>query len=495
MFLFVTLVAVAVVIVSVAIFFFYSWVMALVLTLILSLWAGLASTSATIHKRLTIFFSLLAVVNLPKRMVFLIPEQSPWSQYLVLILPTLYYGAAILVPVLLRIIAPPLSRIEKLVFTYLALALAMTWLNPGATLLSRLAASGLFLLPWTMILIAMRWGWKALPSVSRTLVFWGVINVLYGLWQFIFGPTPVELRWAESVEFSIGARHLITAMSGKGPQGVWRVIGLQSDGFSFGLFLLTSLIGLEVLAACGRISRLVYVVLFSLLFFGIGLSMVRTIWVALAVFIVARWVVESPTLLRYTRLIFPISLVGMFLLATWVAGILYQFTYLARMIPNPLLARILTLGTLEARKDALTIFIDILPARLITGLGYGVDPYVAGKFGSTIDLPPNFEGHNVFVEQLWYVGFPGLLLFVLVLYEAFTKLSQRYLKGNQRKCRVLAVLTAGLLALLITGFSNGGAFLDYPFFFLLGVAALREQYNMKEVSNESVPTARARCWT
>lgn len=474
----VTLVALAVIIVSVTIVFLNSWAMALVLTLVLSLWAGLASASATVHRCLTVFFSLLAVVNLPKRMVFLVPEQSPWSQYLVLILPTLYYGIVILAPKLPRIIASPLLRVEKLVLTYLVLALTTTWLSPGATFLGRLAASGLFLLPWTMILIAMRWGWEALPNVSRTLVFWGVINVIYGLWLFIFGPTLVELRWAESAEFSIGARHLIAAMSGEGSQGVWRVIGLQSDGFTFGLFLLISLIGLEVLKAYGQISRLVYVGLFSLLLFGIGLSMVRTIWVAFAVFIVTRWVIEHSTLLRHTWLI-PLSLVGMFLLATWIANTLYQFTPQVRTISNPLLARILTPGTLAARKDALTIFFDTLPERLIIGIGYGINPYVTSKLGSTINLPPNFEAHNVFVEQLWYVGLPGLLIFALILYEAFTRLALRYFESNQRERRVLAVLFAGLLALLATGFSNGGVFLDYPFFFFLGVATLRKQRNVE----------------
>lgn len=496
----VILVAIAVVVVSVTIVSFYSWAMALILTLTLSLWAGLTSNSATVHKRLTIFFSLFALINLPKRMVFLLPDQSPWSQYLVLVLPTLYYAALILVPTLPRIIAPPLLRIEKLVIAYLVLASAMTWLGLGATLLGRLAASGLILLPWTIILIGMRWGWEALPSVSRTLVFWGVINVLYGLWQFIFGPTLVELRWAESAEFSIGARHLITAMSSEGPQGVWRVIGIQSDGFSLGLFLLISIIGLEVLAARRQIRKVLYVILFGLLLLGIGLSMVRTIWIAFIVFIVTRLAIEYSTLLRHTllryaRLIFPLSLVGTFLLAIWIASTLYQFTHLVRMIPNPLLARILTPGTLEARKDALTIFLDILPERLITGLGYGVDPYIAGKFGSTVDLPPNFEGHNVFVEQLWYVGLPGLMLFVLVLCEAFIRLAQRYFRGNQCERRVLAVLIAGLLALLTTGFSNGGSFLDYPFFFLLGVAASREQHNIRVVNDESNPTSRACCRT
>jgi len=256
------------------------------------------------------------------------------------------------------------------------------------------------------------------------------------------------------------------------------VIGLQSDGFTFGLFLLISLIGLEVLKAYGQISRLVYVGLFSLLLFGIGLSMVRTIWVAFAVFIVTRWVIEHSTLLRHTWLI-PLSLVGMFLLATWIANTLYQFTPQVRTISNPLLARILTPGTLAARKDALTIFFDTLPERLIIGIGYGINPYVTSKLGSTINLPPNFEAHNVFVEQLWYVGLPGLLIFALILYEAFTRLALRYFESNQRERRVLAVLFAGLLALLATGFSNGGVFLDYPFFFFLGVATLRKQRNVE----------------
>jgi hypothetical protein len=96
--------------------------MALMLALLLGLRVGLASVSATIDRRLAILFSLLAVADYLKRVTFLAPDQSPWSQYLISILPTLYYGAAILVPALPRIIATPLSRVERLALIYLALA-------------------------------------------------------------------------------------------------------------------------------------------------------------------------------------------------------------------------------------------------------------------------------------------------------------------------------------------------------------------------------------
>lgn len=467
--------------------------MAVILALILGLWAGLATVSATIEQRLAILFSLIAVADFLKRATFLAPDQSPWSQYLVFILPTLYYTTAILVPVLPRIVATPLSRVERLALIYLALALAMTWLSSGATLLGRMAASGLLLLPWTMILVAVRWGWKALPGVSRAFAVWGATSALYGVWLFAFGPTPVELRWAESANFSIGARHLITAMSGEGAQGVWRVTGLQPDAFTFGLFLLTALISLEVLAARREMSRLAHAGLFGLLLLGIGLSLVRTIWVALIVFIVTRWIAERSTLLRHPRLIV-LGLVGMFLLAPAAAAFLYQrFASLPATIPNPLLARMLTFGTLEARKDALGTFLEVLPERLVAGLGYGIAPWITSKFGSTLTLPPNFAEHNALVEQLWYVGLPGLLLFVLLLYEAFTGLARRYAEGNQLECRMLAILAPGLLAMFATGLGNGSVFLGYPFFFFLGMIASKRQHDAEVVNHGSSPTARARC--
>ena len=466
--------------------------MALVLFFILGLWAALASASGTLERRLAILFSLLAVADFMKRATFLVPDQSPWSGYLVFSLPTLYYTMAILAPTLPRIVVRPLSRIESLALIYLVVALAMTWLSPGATLLGRLAATGLLLLPWTMIPIAVRWGWKALPGVSRTLVFWGVISTLYGLWLFVFGPTPVEISWAESVNLSIGAQHLLTSMSGEGVQGVWRVTGLQPDAFTFGLFLLTAFIGLQVLAASGEVSRLAYAGLFGLLLLGIGVSLVRTIWVALIVFIVTRWIAKHSTLLGHPRLI-ALGLVGMFLLAPPTAAVLYrEFGYLAAAMPNPLLARMLTFGTLEARKDALATFIDALPERLVTGLGYGISPWITGKFGSARDLPPNFAEHNALVEQLWYVGLPGLLLFIVLLYEAFAGLARRYAEGNQLERKLLAILAAGLLALFATGLSNGGVFLGYPFFFLLGVVAAKERHHAEVVSPRNAPTARAR---
>jgi hypothetical protein len=447
------------------------WAMSLALALAIGLPVALVSISTTLERRLVIFFSLLAVVDFGKRVVFLAPGQSPWSQYLVMILPTLYYGVAILVPALPRIIATPLSRVEQLALLYLALALAMTWLSPGATLLGRLAASGLLLLPWTMILVAARCGEGALRGVSRALSYWAVVSALYGIWLFFFGPTPVELGWAASVEFSIGAQHLRMAMSGEGVGGVWRVTGLQPDAFTFGLFLLTGLIGAQVLAARGEINRLAYAALAGLLLLGIVLSLVRTIWVATALFLVTRWVAERTTLLRHPRLIL-LGIVGMFLLAPTAAAFLYQrFTYLAATMPNPLLARMLTFGTLEARKDALAIFIDVLPERLLTGLGYAISPWITGKFGSQLELAPNFAEHNVIMEQLWYVGLPGLLLFLALIYCVFTGLVQLNRQGDQREWRTMSILTAALLALVMTGHGNGGVFLNYPFFFILGVLA------------------------
>ena len=468
------------------------WAMSLALALAIGLPVALVSISTTLERRLVIFFSLLAVVDFVKRVVFLAPGQSPWSQYLVMILPTLYYGVAILVPALPRIIATPLSRVEQLALLYLALALAMTWLSPGATLLGRLAASGLLLLPWTMILVAARCGEGALRGVSRALSYWAAVSALYGIWLFFFGPTPVELGWAASAEFSIGAQHLRMAMSGEGVEGVWRVTGLQPDAFTFGLFLLTGLIGTHLLATRREIDRLAYAALTGLLLLGIVLSLVRTIWVATALFLVTRWVAERTTLLRHPRLIL-LGIVLMFLLAPTAAAFLYhRFGYLAAAVPNPLLARALTFGTLEARKDALAMFIDVLPERLLAGLGYGIAPWITGKFGSMLELPPNFAEHNALVEQLWYVGFPGLLLFGVLLYGAFARFARRYAEGNQLERQGSAILAAGVLALFATGLGNGGVFLNYPFFFLLGTIAAEGRQDTGVLSNAETPAARAR---
>lgn len=457
------------------------WAMAL--GLFLALLAVCTAASTTIGRRLAVFFSLLAVADFVKRLTFLAPDQSPWSQYLVYVVPTLYYGAAILLPALPRIITRPPSRVERLALLYLVLAVVMTWLSPGATLMGRLAASGFLLLPWTMILVSAGWGWDALPDVSRTFVAWGAVSALYGLWLFAFGPTPVELRWADAAYASIGAQHLLLSLSEEGAQGVWRVSGLQADAFTFGLFLLTALVGLQVLAVRGETHRLAYTALTGLLFLGIGLSLVRTIWVGVAVLLVTRSIAERSAVLRRPRPLV-LGIVGMFLLAPMAADFLYQrLSHLAAELPNPLLARMLTFGTLDARRHALTAFIEAVPERLMVGFGYGISPWVTGKFGSTLELPPDFGAHNVVVEQLWYVGLPGLLIFLALLYCAFAALAQRLRQGDQHERRTLAILGAALLGLLATGLGNGGVFLNYPFFFLLGAVAAEGKHGEGVVRN------------
>jgi hypothetical protein len=161
------------------------------------------------------------------------------------------------------------------------------------------------------------------------------------------------------------------------------------------------------------------------------------------------------------------------MLATFAASglasaLLYQLKWLAAVIGNPILARALTFGTLEARMGSLAAFWQALPRFLLSGYGLAASSWITSKFGGFSSLPPNFGEHNVIVEYLWYLGLPGFILFFAVFYVSMRSVWRAYHNGDV-STNWMALAAAYLLALFVTGLGNGGAFLNMYFFFVTGI--------------------------
>lgn len=444
-----------------------------------------------VEARLAVFFGLFATADFVKRSTFVFPGQALWSQYLVLIVPTVVYAVAILVPWLGSGHARRWCGVQTLCAAYVVVALANTWLSPEFSLQVKAAATTLLILPWSMLLVAADRP-SAVSPVSRVLTLWGVISVLYALVQFALGPTVVELRWAESAgQLSIGASHLaIVLYDDPRSLGVWRVNGLQPDEFTFGMFCLTALTAVRLLYASGQIGRPRYVVVSLLLGLGIALSLVRTIWVATLAALAGSWAARRfPALLR-SWLALP-GLAAAFVLGDLLAEYLYNLAGLAAGLDNPLLARAVTLGTLEARKGAMDAFLEAASAHWLLGLGHGASGWVSDKFGEGGTLPDNFAAHNAIVEQVWYAGLPGLALFLGVLIGIFHCAGRALQSDDHRRRELAAVLAGCLLGMVISGLGNGGGFLEYPFFFFAGAltgearASEGEQWSVADLASDS----------
>jgi hypothetical protein len=317
---------------------------------------------------------------------------------------------------------------------------------------------------------------------ARTLVWWGVLSALYGCWQLIFGPTIVELNWAESAgELSIGASHLANFL-GVEMLGisVWRITGMQPDAFTFAMYSMTACSAAFLLKNSGKMETSKFLLIGTVLLIGITFSLVRTVWIsfltAVAFTLFGR---RHPVLLRPSVLF--VSMIALFFIGDMMAIFLYNYSFGTYSVSaNPLIVRALSTGTLEARMGSVGTFLSILPERAFYGLGYASNSWIAGKFGFAVDLRSMVNNHNVFVELMLYVGLPGLLLFLYILYE-ISKLIAQSLKEDYRATHNSgSVISAYLIGMLATGLGNGGVFLNYYFFFFAGALAGMSRENQNQ---------------
>jgi hypothetical protein len=445
------------------------WSLALVLTAVLTAVAASSLLEDSMTARMKIFFSLLAVSEFVKRCTFLVSGQSLWSQYMVLLAPHAYYLFFIFYPWIMSVSFPSLSGVQKLTFAYIALALLNTWISPTFSVEAKMAASLLMIMPWTMLAVAVDCRGTTL-DVARTLTGWGIVSALYGFWQFCFGPTPVELNWAEAVgTLSIGASHLAGALHG--PAGLlsfWRINGMQPDAITFGIFIMTAMAGCMLLRTSGIITGSVCWAVSTMLGTAILLSATRTIWIGLVAFLVFAAIASRFSIFLKARFPFFLAL-GMFFMVDVVGGFLYKNYFgLFATSSSPFLSRALTFGTVEARLGALDALVRILPERWFLGVGYGASSWITGKFGGAL-VARDFTIHNFAVELVWFVGLPGLLLFCLLLCCIFSAAQKTYYESPSSSHRTIAVICGYLLGMVLTGFGNGGVFFGYYFFFFAGV--------------------------
>ena len=419
--------------------------------------------------RLTVFFCLLASADFAKRLVFLLDDQAGFSQYVIYLFPYLYYFIVLLLPWGLSHLRHGLPRYQIWVWALIIVMLFNTWLSGSTSIIAKAAATALLILPWTIILIAAEHP-ESIISVGRALVVIGILNALYAAFHRVFGPSAIELRWMQSTsEFSIGASHLEAFVSQRyGGVNVWRPIGLQADSFTLALFCLNVYAMAWMLRVQRRMSARIFYFVSVFLLGGIMLSLVRTVWVAALAMIAFFFLARRFAFLARPPIVMVLML-AMFFVADIASSMLYSFMWLAGVIKMPILARVLTTGTLEARAGSINAFVESLPRFLFHGYGLAASSWITSKFGGFADLPLNFGKHNVVIEYLWYVGAPGLILLFAIPFFALQSVWKACSESGKVHSDLPALAAAYVIAMYLTGLGNGGAFLAPNFFYLMGI--------------------------
>ena len=454
---------------GVALVTFRSWSGGTILSLGLLVLVAVPALGWRMEHRLAALFGLWSVSDLIKKVTFLLPAQHQWAQFGPFLLPYAFFALAILIPwIRTRVTLRP-TKLQLLVGAFVLVAALNTWLSGGAGLISKAAATILLIMPWSMIAVAASYP-RSVTSVCKVFVAVGVASAAYGALQFVLGPTPIELHWAQTTgELSIGASHLTAVLGGGEDFYLWRIIGFQADEFTFALFMMNGLTAAWLLHARKELSRAGFLAVSAVFLFALGLSVVRTAWVATAALI--GYVHFSRKFRFMTKPVVVLSLLmGLFFAGDLAAISLQGLRDLAQESLPPILRRTVTFGTLDARAGATQAFASALEHRSVTGLGYGAAAWITNKFGGFDLLPSNYALHNVVVELLWLVGLPGLIVSAAILIHVARRGWRSTRAGHLSRDEHL-ILLGYAFSMYLTGLSIAGVFLSLPFFYFMGILA------------------------
>lgn len=459
-----------------------AWGLGLALALAVVCAVALITAAGPVSVRFAVTLGLLASADFAKRLVFLGTGQSAWSQYLLYLLPFLYFFLTLLIPWLLSLSLRRLSVGQWAIIAFTTLLLLNTWLASGSNLKARAAASILLVLPWLMVAIAAEYP-QSFTTTAKMLVVLGLASALYGAWQFFLGPTVIDLNWTRAAgEISLGADQVNAVLTNRyGTWNTFRPFGWQGDAFTFGLFCLTAFIFAWLLYEQQLLHKLFFVLASVILLASVLTCMVRTIWLGVAGTILYALLARRWPILLQPGVVIALMITGFFA-TNIIANLLYPFMELAKSINNPLIARVLTLGTLADRVRSVAAFWQALPNLLVSGYGLAASPWITYKFGGMAFLPSNYAEHNVLVELLYYGGLPGLALFFGLIYMALHRAWLKVRRGVWTQ-GTAAICSAFLFGLYLTGLGNGGVFINLYFFFILGLM-LAKQNNLRPNNKE-----------
>ncbi len=427
---------------------------------------GLGLARWSVDSLAAAFLWASAGAQLGKRAIFLVADYPAWGYYALQAVPTILLALAAL--------AAQRGSRQRLPRSALWVGVMAGWwtvntlfLSPGVPLAGRLASIHDRIMPMVGFFVGLRcvMGESSFARVGRALVFSAAVSVPYGVAQLAWGPTPLDRAWAMSTAgYSVQAAKALDAVSGS-PGADWRAYSYFADPLTWGLTLVAGLAAAWALGGRLRYRR----ALIALLLVGLFASVVRTAWagcVAMVLFAVAlgraRW--RRPALLM--------AVLGAgFGLTLIVGGYLYNEVFPAlslESLSSPVARRYAALGSIEARLGAWERLVDGARANPVFGRGFAYSDYYLARMG--LRGVGDVGGHNVVVETVVASGLGGLALLIGFLYWVVADGTRNLRAGT---CDVLAQrwLVAFLLGYAVTGYLNGGNFLNPYWFLLAGMAA------------------------
>jgi hypothetical protein len=406
------------------------------------------------------------IFQFTKRCIFLFGTPSRTSYYSFQLIPALMLalGLAGSIFVLKRY---RLTLSTKYLIAFLLVSIGNTLIfSRGASATAKLGGVAQHTFPIMAIFLGMAIPLSAWKRLGALLLFLIIVSSTYGVYQYIHGPTFLDIAWAsQAAGYSIEASKVYDYLYGAG--GEFRAYSYLGDHLTWGFFLVVAFVGV-IFARCLRLipKRWVYIAIpFTVA--GILVAQTRTVWASfLATLIIYRLMT-----MRFFRR--PLLVITALFIA--FAGVVYGGQWasthlISRISSNALVTRYLTVGTIEARTSAIELFVRLLPSHWIFGQGLGASADYSGlSSGATnIDFEAQFS-HNMFVDFLLYMGLPGVILIILFFYawlkEAFWLASI----SDPARAAGYRWLIALFVGMWLTGALNGSTFMGGFFFLTIGV--------------------------
>ena len=423
------------------------------------------------------------LVSFLKRAIFLLGAQPKWIYYAVQAMPLIIY-AALLFETMRCIKLKGIPWSGRLFGAFFLLATGLTlWSLPNSeSITSSLASVNNYLLPLPLFFVGLALPMGRYPKLATVIAVIASLSVIYGLIQFIGGPTYLDRIWAMNTsDYSIHGEKVFLYIEGIERAGEWRAFSFYADPLTWGLFLFAGFICGMQARAMSAVSGSVWRVIQVLILAGLVISMTRTpligLLAAFGMYILMRyplfrnaWVVAGLT-------------AGCFVVLIWGGNWFFEnFTFSKIYSDSEILRRYTTMGTLRARMDALDYLKDLTSMNWLIGKGFGFShAYEAYLPETTLQKAALAlsKSHNFLVTLIIYTGLPGLALFI-VFYVRWLKEGMRLLKTVKRRSihTVVRWTMAFSFGSILAGYLNGINFMTPQFFLLLGVMS---GYYMREV--------------
>jgi len=416
-----------------------------------------------------------------KRAIFLIGEQQKWSYYGFQMLPTMVLAVTVVSSywVLRKV---KFSSAANALAIYLAISLTATLASPGGgNLAARFGGVNQAVLPICMFFAGMAVPITAWPRIAKLFLVLIVISVPFGVYQYITGPTQMDIAWAE-------ATHIYSVQGWK----VWAYLhqGYEFRGYSYysdhvlwGHFLVNAAFFIAACTSMKVVPKDWRSWAMFLTPIGMVVTGTRAVWLE---FVGALVIYKLLSMRKFRRPLLMVNvIIASLVLVIWLGTYMRSHLHFTAST-SALVNRYLTVGTISARVSAFPIFLRELPKHLFYGNGFG-----SGYLSANLD--ENLKGtftkdqysHNLAVDLLISVGLPGLMAFIVFVYlwikEAFWLVSV----SEPREARAIRWLIALFVGMLLSSGIATGTFLTDYFFLISGLVA--GEWSRKKLAYEAIP--------